>query len=70
MIADAPCHGDKYHEPGGDDYPDGDPKGRLVERQIEEFAEKGIHFNAIKINDHYTKKMFEILNDHYQKKMG
>jgi hypothetical protein len=58
LIADAPCHGDKYHTPGGDDYPYGDPKGRLVERQIGLFAEKKIHFSALKIDDHYTKKMF------------
>ena len=31
LLADAPAHGDKYHSPGGDDYPKGDPKGRLIE---------------------------------------
>jgi hypothetical protein len=31
LIADAPCHGSKYHD-DQDDYPDGDPKGRQVEQ--------------------------------------
>ena len=37
FIADAPCHGKKYHnhEFGDDSYPEGDPKGRLIEKQIE-----------------------------------
>lgn len=30
FIADAPCHGKKYHD-CGDDHPQGDPKGRVVE---------------------------------------
>jgi hypothetical protein len=69
-LADAPCHGDQYHTPGGDDYPNGDPKGRKVEKQIEQFAEKGIYFSAVKIDPHYTNIMFDILNKHYTKKMG
>ena len=69
LIADAPCHGIQYHGSHGDDYPRGDPKGRLIEKQIEEFAEKKIHFNAIRIHPG-TNQMFEILNKHYQEKMG
>jgi vacuole morphology and inheritance protein 14 len=34
MLADAPCHGKKYTDMY-DDHPGGDPKGRLVEKQIE-----------------------------------
>lgn len=34
FIADAPCHGTKYHDGYGDSYPEGDPKGRFVEKQI------------------------------------
>ena len=36
FITDAPCHGTKYHDygPDNDDYPKGDPKGRLIEKQI------------------------------------
>ena len=70
FITDAPCHGDKYHEPGGDDYPQGDPKGRKVEDQMQQFAEKGIHFSAVVISESYTKKMFDILDQSYKKKMG
>ena len=32
FIADAPCHGTQYHDTGSDDYPKGDPKGRVVEK--------------------------------------
>lgn len=32
FIADAPCHGREYHDTGSDDYPKGDPKGRVVEK--------------------------------------
>ena len=52
FIADAPCHGREYHDTGSDDYPKGDPKGRVVEKQIQQFAEKKIYFNAIKITDY------------------
>lgn len=34
MLADAPCHGKKYTDMY-DNHPGGDPKGRLVEKQIE-----------------------------------
>ena len=69
LLADAPCHGNKYHSGCGDDYPEGDPKGRIVENQIQQFAAKGIFFNAIKMTSE-TDKMFQILNQHYEKKMG
>jgi hypothetical protein len=32
FIADAPCHGNQYHDCGHDSHPQGDPKGRLIER--------------------------------------
>ena len=48
-IFDAPCHGKKYHGGGGDDYPDGCPKGLVLEDLMKEFASKNISFTAIKL---------------------
>ena len=31
FIADAPCHGNKYHNGIGDDFSKGDPIGRTLE---------------------------------------
>lgn len=68
LLADAPCHGKKYTDMY-DNYPQGDPKGRLVENQIQEFAALGIFFNFIKMTS-CTDKMFKILNESYEKRMG
>ena len=41
----------------------------MIEKQIQEFAEKDIYFNAIKITKS-TQIMFDILNKSYKEKMG
>eukprot|EP01052_Picozoa_sp_SAG31_P019513 SAG31_NODE_1426_length_8393_cov_3.363275_2_plen_812_part_00 len=45
-IADAPCHGTKYHGECqmGDSYPEGDPNGLEPSQQVAELALKGIDY--------------------------
>ena len=64
MIADAPCHGRKYHTCGDDD-PDGDRYGIIPENIIKEMAKQKIIIYAIKINS-ITDQMYRIFNDAYQ----
>lgn len=63
LIADAPCHGKKYHN-YDDDYPEGDPNGLIPEHLMSDFGKKDITFYAIKIKT-YTDKMFDYFNDAY-----
>ena len=63
LIADAPCHGNKYHN-FEDDFPKGNPNGLVPENIISDFAKKDITFYVVKIRD-YTSKMYEIFNDAY-----
>jgi hypothetical protein len=70
LITDAPCHGNKYHDPDmGDKYPEGDPNGLVIEDQILEFIQNNINFAAISITK-YTDKMYKILKDIYFKNRG
>jgi hypothetical protein len=69
LLADAPCHGTKYHDDSYDNYKGGDPKGRLVENQIRKFAERGIYFSCVKMTS-YTDKMHKILNENYKAVMA
>ncbi len=48
LIADSPCHGHDYHEIY-DNFPEGDPRGHVIEDQITRFAEKNIVFAALRI---------------------
>ena len=64
MIADAPCHGEKYHDCDDDD-PNGDRDGIIPENIIKEMAKQKIVIYAIKI-DSITDKMYRIFNDAYQ----
>ena len=66
LLADAPCHGNKYHEPTiKDNYPDGDPNGSVIEDQMVKFAQLGVHFNVVKITPS-TDIMFQIMDKYYQ----
>jgi len=49
LIADAPCHGKKYHD-FVDSYPNGDPNGLNIDNLVAEIGRKGIDFSAIEIN--------------------
>ena len=71
IISDAPAHGTKYHDLGKDEdnYPDGDPEGRVLEDKIVEIVDKKIQIAALRITKH-TEKMFGIMNEVYQQKSG
>ena len=56
-IADWPCHGREFHGwVTGDDYPNGDPKGRSIQTMLDQLAEKRIQYYFGKITE-YTDKM-------------
>jgi len=78
LIADAPCHGMKYHLCGcpccitknisgdcyGDRYPEGDPKSRIPEEFIEKLAYLDVHLYGIKISSR-TNHMFSVFSEAY-----
>jgi len=68
LVADAPCHGQKYHS-CSDDYPKGDPSGLDVEKLVKNFCQNNVTLSAIKITNH-TDTMFEIFQSIYKKEMG
>jgi hypothetical protein len=65
IICDAPCHGKKYHDLFGDQYPKGDAKGLVMENLVKEYAARDINLFAITIKN-TTRKMYNILSDTYQ----
>merc|ERR1719394_1893262 len=64
LVADAPCHGSKYHQEN-DNYPDGNPLGLELEDQMREFSNREILFSCYKITDS-TETMFEIMEKAYE----
>ena len=69
FIADAPCHGKKYHKNLADNFPDGDPMGRSLEEYVKDFANMRIHFLNIQITND-TEKMIEIIRNVYKNTSG
>jgi len=61
-IADAPCHGRKYHDGVGDIYPSGDPAKTSHHDLMEEIAKRGIQYYFGHINERATAKMVGVLN--------
>jgi hypothetical protein len=57
LITDAPCHGTAFHNLRDDSYPEGDPFGLDIEKQVESLGEMKISFNAVKITND-TDKMY------------
>uniref|UniRef100_A0AC35F058 Alpha-type protein kinase domain-containing protein n=1 Tax=Panagrolaimus sp. PS1159 TaxID=55785 RepID=A0AC35F058_9BILA len=66
-IADAPCHGKKYHD-CGDSYPSGDPKGRTEADLFKRIIENGIDYYFGKINNS-TDKMIKIFEGVYNQEI-
>ena len=64
MICDAPAHGTKYHNGMHDNYPNGSPEGYQLETLTEEFYERDIEFNVIKVND-YCDIMVDVMKKHH-----
>jgi uncharacterized protein YegL len=61
LIADAPCHGKRYHT-STDAYPDGDPMGRNIELQVKQLlAIPRMTLIFTRINSD-TDKMIDVLN--------
>mmetsp|Transcript_21172 Transcript_21172/g.45964 ORF Transcript_21172/g.45964 Transcript_21172/m.45964 type:complete len:580 (+) Transcript_21172:3227-4966(+) len=65
LVADAPCHGLKYHDFGDDEsYPDGDPKGRDIEQMLRQLSSDGdppTKLLFVKLRSD-TDKMIEVFN--------
>ena len=67
LIADAPGHGNQYHEKDvEDDYPNGDPNGLVLEDLMKKYVEKNINL-CLTIIDDYTDIMFKRMKDTYNK---
>ena len=62
-IADAPCHGTKYHTygAGGDDYPGGDPHGLQSEELLRGLRQLGVCYSFGRINSS-TDRMVELFD--------
>ena len=67
FIADAPCHGPKYHNNPTDKYPNGGPNRRNIEELIKELTENDISLFCMKITT-FTDIMYNIFNDIYKSK--
>lgn len=57
-IADAPCHGSRFHSDCGDDYPSGDPRGLDITDLIKQIISKNVCYYFAEINKS-TLKMIE-----------
>lgn len=60
-IADAPCHGSRFHDSKDDEFPDGDPNGLNITDLLKNLVIKKIHYYFTKINES-TNKMVEEFN--------
>lgn len=59
-VADAPAHGSRYTEVGGDSYPDGDPNHLEPYDQVKQFAQEGIDFTFFRIGRETDKMTDEL----------
>ena len=66
LIADAPGHGNQYHDNEvQDDYGDGDPNGLVIEDLMEKYVDNNINLCLTKIDD-YTDIMFDRMMQAYR----
>ena len=66
LIADAPGHGNQYHDNEvQDDYGDGDPNGLVLEELMEKYVDNNINLCLTKIDD-YTDIMFDRMMQAYR----
>jgi len=66
-IADAPCHGKRYHS-ADDTYPNGDPEGRDPEKLLAQMAARGIDYVLFDVDGGGTllakmKQLFKVAYD-------
>ncbi len=65
LLADYPCHGNKYHSPYLiENYPNGDPNRTNIEESIKNLAEINVSLFCTKITSH-TDIMFPIFENIY-----
>ena len=70
-IADAPCHGKKFHNSSvGDVYPYGDPKGLQLDNLMKKIADSAIHYYFGYINKSCTLLMIKAFNTSLQAVSG
>ena len=65
-IADAPCHGRKYHSMSDDDYPDYDEDGRMYKRLMKKIRSHHIDYWFGYIVKENTDKMISVFNTYLQ----
>ena len=66
LIADAPGHGNQYHDAEvQDDYGNGDPNGLVLEELMEKYVDNNINLCLTKI-DEYTDIMFDKMMQAYK----
>ena len=68
-IADAPCHGSRFHSRANDDYPDGDPRGLNITSLLKKLVDLNVNYYFGKINSS-TEKMIEEFNLELRKLQG
>lgn len=67
-IADAPCHGKKFHKLKADDYPDGDPHGIDPCVELRDLASQNVNYVFCDaFSGSINKKMLGIFAQHYNK---
>merc|ERR1712150_16774 len=70
LIADAPCHGEKYHDyVTSDDYPLGDPTGLSMTRLLQFCRTSGIDFTFVQLTSD-TNKMQKLFRQIYEAAAG
>ena len=68
LVADAPCHGKKYHDENlWDDYPEGVPNEENIEMLVDKMGEMNISLICMKLTK-FTDLMYNIFKDIYKNK--
>merc|ERR1712048_826116 len=68
-IADAPCHGQKYHGNLGDDHPQGDPTGLSMTSLLRSFRSSNIDFTFVQLTSEMDT-MQRLLQQIYESAAG
>ena len=68
-VADAACHGKKYHSYTRDDHEEGDPNGYNPEESMKFFAKNSIDYYFLRLRSG-TDKMCDILKEAYREQVG
>ena len=65
LVCDAPAHGKKYYNNQDNSFPQGDPKGRNIEKFIDEFHNLNVNFFCVEISS-ITNIMFNCFRNIYK----